>query len=72
MFFDALGRRVKILSNNKPLGTTGIFTWDGIDETGMPGPNRDISHIIGNASSFGKGEAVPKYMRFRRSDKGMK
>lgn len=32
--FDAMGRRVKVLSNNKILGTAGAFTWDGTDEKG--------------------------------------
>lgn len=34
LVFDALGRRVTILANNKPLGTKGSFTWDGVDDKG--------------------------------------
>ena len=36
--FDALGRQIKILANNKHLGTQGSFTWDGIDEKGRLAP----------------------------------
>lgn len=33
--FDALGRKIKILANNQLLGTSGSFTWDGINQDGQ-------------------------------------
>jgi hypothetical protein len=36
--FDAMGRRMKVLANNKTLGVNGAFTWDGIDEKGRLAP----------------------------------
>lgn len=32
--FDAVGRRIRLLANNKPLGTSGSLVWDGIDDKG--------------------------------------
>jgi hypothetical protein len=34
IIFDAVGRRVRLIANNKPLGTSGSFVWDGIDDKG--------------------------------------
>lgn len=34
IIFDAVGRRIRLLANNKPLGTNGSFVWDGIDDKG--------------------------------------
>jgi hypothetical protein len=34
MVFDASGRRVRLIANNKPVGTEGSFTWDGIEDNG--------------------------------------
>ena len=34
IIFDAVGRRIRLLANNKSLGTSGSFFWDGIDDRG--------------------------------------
>lgn len=34
LVFDARGRKVRTLANNQTLGTTGSFTWDGMDDAG--------------------------------------
>lgn len=38
LVFDAVGRKIRTLANNAPLGTQGEFLWDGLDEAGKITP----------------------------------
>lgn len=58
MVFDATGRRVRLIANNKPIGTEGSFSWDGIEDDGRMAATgiyliySELHHISGTVKKF--------------------